>query len=123
MRTPTSKRVRSSGLFGAALEDYLWRGQQKQRGRAGVVGRGRRHMRRSNLRYAIRPEGWRDWLAGQISRRLARRKSKPIPVSIRPGVPRVDRSLRDPAQRRAILESAREMLPRHQFRKVYAAWL
>lgn len=122
--TKTTRRRRSTTILsGAALEEYLWQGQQRQRGRAGVVGRGRRHMRRSNLKYARRPEGWREWLAALVKRRLHRHSSKPILVSIRPGVPHVDAALADPERRAAILAEARKLLPRHQYERVYPRWV
>jgi len=51
--TKTTRRRRSTTILsGAALEEYLWQGQQRQRGRAGVVGRGRRRL---NVRLPERP--------------------------------------------------------------------
>lgn len=116
-------RALRAGLRGQALEDFVWRGQQKQRGRAGVVGRQRRRMTRSNARYAVRPAGWGEWLAAQLHRRLPRHKSVPIPVGLRPGVPCVDAMLGYPEQREAILAEARKLLPAHQFKTVYSRWL
>lgn len=106
-----------------ALEDFIRRAEERQRSRAGVVGRNRRRMTRSNLKYARRPEGWREWLSALVKRRLPRHKSVVIPVHLRPGVPWVDAALGYQEQRTAILAEARKRLPRHQYEKVYPRWV
>jgi len=73
-------------------ELYRLRGEDKQRGRAYQ----RRRATRSNLKYARRPEGWREWLAALITRRTFAHKANVLPVWARPWVPRVADELRGP---------------------------
>jgi len=113
------KRSRTMGLTVEALEEFLWLGQQRQRGRAGVVGRKRRRMTRSNLKYARRSAS----LIERIARRMPRHKSVAIPVHLRPGVPHVDAALGYPEKREAILAEAKRLLPGQQFKVVYERWL
>lgn len=87
----------------------------------GNPARRRRRMTRSNVRYAVRPTSWRAWIDSIKRIRLGRDRSTPIPVSMRPWVPRVRQQL--DAGDQALLDRARQMLPRWQFTRVYATWL
>jgi len=48
------------------------------------AARSRRHRGTSNLKYARRPDGWREWLAVLLLKRTFKHQSKPIPVTLRP---------------------------------------
>lgn len=73
-------------------EIYRLRGEDKQHGRAYQ----HRRMTHSNLKYARRPEGWREWLAALIARRTFTHEANVLPVWARPWVPRVAAELRGP---------------------------
>lgn len=81
-----------------------------------------RHSSRSNLRYARRPKGWQEWIAAVLLRRTFFDRTKVIPVHLRPHVPHVRHAL-DNGEGGRILAEAKRLLPKAQFKHVYAAWL
>ena len=86
--------------------------------------RRKRHTGTSTLKYARRPQGWREWIAAKLLKRSFRQKWNVIPVSVRPSVPRVVHELNAGGDRaKAILEVARHSMPKHQYETVYAPWL
>ena len=50
--------------------------------------RSRRHRGTSNVKYARRPEGWREWLAALMLKRVFKHQSKAIPRDLRPWMPK-----------------------------------
>lgn len=75
--------------FARAEEQRAFRKAQIQASRAGVVSKRRKSMRRNTSKYAIRPAGWRDWLAALLDRRQKKRRDAVvIPAHLRPWVPK-----------------------------------
>ena len=79
---------------------FALKGQQRRAGRK-YAGRNRRKMSRSNVKYARRPAGWREWVQWLAGKRF-KYHSNPLPVFLRPHVPHVyerleqgDAALRD----------------------------
>ena len=73
------------------MNNKLWLDLERQRHNAEHARRqraARSHRRRgsSNVKYARRPEGWREWLAALLLKRVFKHQSKPLPVALRPWV-------------------------------------
>ena len=102
-----------------AMRNAIHADEQRRR-----YARRKRHTGKSTLKYARRPEGWREWIAAKLLKRSFRLKWNVIPVGVRPSVPHVRRDLDaggDAAN--AILDAARRAMPSYQFKAVYKPWL
>ena len=74
------------------MNNKLWLDLERQRrnaehARQQRAARSHRHRGSSYLKYARRPEGWREWLAALLLKRVFKHQSKPLPVALRPWVP------------------------------------
>jgi len=106
------------------LNDKAMRNAQHATEQRRRYARRKRNTGASNLKYARRPEGWREWIAAKILKRSFRQKWAAIPVCVRPSVPHVARELDERGNgARAILMTARDVLPKQQWRAVYAPWM
>jgi hypothetical protein len=96
------------------MERALLRKQHNQH-RASSTHRGRR-VGKSNLKCARRPENWKEWLQAVLLKRTFFHKSRPIPVRLRPWVPKVAQALaKHDANAYWLSMQLQAHVPKHQY--------